>query len=398
MEVVIRPNDSFWYYSELFDIPLVLIAQSNPNLDASQLAVGQIVQIPGYMADMHQIAANDTLWRVAMNQNIPVDMLQLSNPDINPEDLQIDQQIVVPQQIRDLIITDFDDYTFDKMADDMNRLITAYPFIIYESIGSSVMGKDIAELRIGTGSRRVHINGSFHANEWITTPVIMRFINEYARSLTNGLPIRGLNLFPFFFETTLSVVPMVNPDGVNLVLNGASAAENYQDDVLKINNQNPDFSNWKANIRGVDLNNQYPAQWEIEAARKPVTPQPRDYPGPHPLSEPEAEAMADLALERDFVRVNALHTQGEVIYWGFEGLEPPAAQEVVNEYNRVSGYEPIRYVDSYAGFKDWFIQEFRRGGYTIELGTGINPLPFEQFEEIYQETLGIMLANLYLQL
>ncbi|SFD77341.1 gamma-D-glutamyl-{L}-meso-diaminopimelate peptidase I Metallo peptidase. MEROPS family M14C [Lentibacillus persicus] len=396
MEVFIRPNDSFWYYSELFDIPLDLIVQSNPDLEPSQLAVGQLAQIPGYMADQYQISSGDTFWNIAIARNLPVDMLQLVNPNINPEDLQIGQQIVIPQRVRNLIITDFSNYTFDKFTNDVSRLLTVYPFIVREAIGTSVMGKEIVELRIGTGSKHIHVNGSFHANEWITTPVIMRFLNDYVLALTNGIPIRGLNLLPYFFETTLSLVPMVNPDGVNLVINGASAAGNYEEDVLMINNQNADFSNWKANIKGVDLNNQYPARWEMEAARKPDSPQPRDYPGPHPLSEPESLTMAELAENRNFSRVNAFHTQGEVIYWGFEGLEPPIAQEIVNEYSRVSGYQPIRYVDSYAGYKDWFIQEFRRPGFTIELGTGVNPLPFNQFEEIYQESLGLMLANLYL--
>ena len=75
------------------------------------------------------------------------------------------------------------------------------------------------------------------------------------------------------------MVPMVNPDGVELVLKGEEAAEGKVD-VLKINNGNPAFYAWKANIRGVDLNNQYPANWEIEKQRKiPKAPAPRDFPG-----------------------------------------------------------------------------------------------------------------------
>ncbi|MFD2760807.1 M14 family metallopeptidase [Lentibacillus juripiscarius] len=396
MEVTIRPNDSLWYYSELFDVPLVLIEQSNPALNPNQLMAGETVQIPGYMIHNRTIAANDSLWKVAMEQNVPVDMLQLVNPTINPGNLSIGETIAVPARVDQLLLTDFNHYTFAKMVRDIQLLTTVYPFIRKQSIGNSVMGKDLTELQIGSGQKQVHLNGSFHANEWITTPVIMRFINEYARALTNKMPIRGLQMLPYIQETNLSVVPMVNPDGVDLVLDGASAAGTYREEVLALNDQNPDFSNWKANIAGVDLNNQYPARWEVEEARKPDSPQPRDYPGPHPLSEPEAIAMADLANGRDFLRVNAFHTQGEVIYWGYEGLEPPYAQELVNEYSRVSGYRAVRYIDSYAGYKDWFIKEFRRPGFTVELGTGVNPLPFSQFEEIYEETLGIMLANLYM--
>ncbi|SFA74870.1 gamma-D-glutamyl-{L}-meso-diaminopimelate peptidase I . Metallo peptidase. MEROPS family M14C [Lentibacillus halodurans] len=397
MEVTTRPNDSIRFYSELFDVPLVLIEQSNTEINLNQLTIGQTVQIPGYMGRPYQITGSDTLWHIAIEQNVPFDMLQLANPSIEPDNMQIGQQIVIPERVNNLIISDLDHYTFDQMVRDIDRLRTVFPFIVQQAIGSSVMGKDIIELRVGTGDKQVHVNGSFHANEWITTSVMMRFINEYARSLTNKKPIRDVNAHSCFLETTLSIVPMVNPDGVNLVLDGASAAGPYQDNVLALNDQNPDFSNWKANIAGVDLNKQYPAFWEVEAARKPDSPEPRDYPGPYPLSEPEAIAMADLTKKRNFRRVHALHTQGEEIYWGFNGMEPSVARDIVNIYSCVSNYRSVQHLDNYAGYKDWFIQEFRRPGYTVELGTGINPLPFGQFEEIYQETLGIMLANLYLQ-
>lgn len=258
------------------------------------------------------------------------------------------------------------------------------------------MGKTIPEVVIGKGSKKVHVNGSFHANEWITTPIMMTFLNDYLLALTNQQPIRGLFMQPYYNTTQLSLVPMVNPDGVNLVLNGAPEESPYREQVLAINNQNTNFSTWKANIRGVDLNNQFPANWEIEKERKEQQPAPRDYPGEAPLTEPEAVAMAELTANRQFDRVLAFHTQGEVIYWGYQNLEPPAAETIVNEFARVSGYEPVQTIDSHAGYKDWFILNWRRPGFTVELGTGINPLPLSQFDEIYEETLGIFLANLYL--
>ncbi|MNZ75627.1 Gamma-D-glutamyl-L-diamino acid endopeptidase 1 [compost metagenome] len=189
---------------------------------------------------------------------------------------------------------------------------------------------------------------------------------------------------------------MVNPDGVDLVVNGPPSEEPYRSDVLRINGGSDDFSGWKANIRGVDLNNQFPALWEREAARGPREPAPRDYAGTGPLTEPESQAIANLTRSRSFNRVLAFHTQGKVIFWGFEGLEPPESETLANEFARVSGYEPIRYTDSSAGYKDWFIQDWRRPGFTIEVGRGTNPLPLTQLEEIYQESLGILLASLYM--
>ena len=396
MKITVRLGDSLWYYSQLFNIPVILIETSNPGINALQIQVGQEIKIPGYLRENYTIEPNDSFWRLAIENNIPLDLIELMNSTIDSSQLQVGQTIYLPRRVTEFVIDDIANYTYERMITDINELLSIYPFIMKRSIGSSVMGKDITELQIGAGPTEVHLNGSFHANEWITTPIIMRFINEYALSLTNGLPINDLATLPMYQATLFSAVPMVNPDGVNLVIQGASAAGDYSNSVLAINQQSQDFSGWKANINGVDLNNQFPALWEIEADRKPTIPQPRDFPGTAPLTEPEAIAMANLAEERNFRRMNAFHTQGKVIFWGFEGLEPPESAEIVNEYERVSGYTPIQYVDSYAGYKDWFIQEFRRPGFTVELGEGVNPLPIEQFQEIYEDSLGIMLANLYL--
>lgn len=77
-------------------------------------------------------------------------------------------------------------------------------------------------------------------------------------------------------------------------------------------------------------------------------------------------------------------------------MEPPESETIVNEFARVSGYEPVKSANSYAGYKDWFIQDWRRPGFTVELGKGTNPLPISQFDEIYQKSLGIFLAGLYM--
>ena len=50
----------------------------------------------------------------------------------------------------------------------------------------------------------------------------------------------------------------------------------------------------------------------------------------------------------------------------------------------------------YAGYKDWFIQEYNRPGYTVEVGRGVNPLPLAQFPEIYEDNVGLMAQALQL--
>ncbi|MED4956985.1 M14 family metallopeptidase [Paenibacillus macerans] len=396
MKIQVRAGDTLWYYSQLFNLPLQLIVDSNAGVDAANLAVGQEVNIPGFLVSEYQIKPGDSLWKLARDRGISLDMLILLNPSVNPNRLEIGQRVQLPLRVTWFVVDVRKPYDYAALRSDLNRLMDLYPFLGYRNIGHSVMGKPLPELRVGQGNKRVHANGAFHANEWITTPVLIKFLNHYSLALTNNTGIKGLQMWPYYEAATLSVVPMVNPDGVDLVINGLPEQEPYRSNVLSYNNGSTDFQGWKANIRGVDLNDQFPALWEREVARNPQERGPRDYGGTAPLTEPEAIAMAELTRESDFARVLAFHTQGEVIYWGFENLEPPYAETIVNEFARVSGYEPVRYVESYAGYKDWFIQDWRRPGFTVELGSGVNPLPLAQYDQIYEESLGILLASLYM--
>lgn len=396
MDIYVRRGDSFWYYSNVFNVSLQLIIDSNRDLDPNALMAGQKVRIPGYAAVDYRIRAGDTLWAIAQNRKLQVDALLLANRNINPNVLYIGQMIKIPLRITWRIVQGKKNYDYAALTNDLNRLESVYPFMQLTSIGNSVLGKKIPEALIGKGSKRVHYNASFHANEWITTPIIMTFLNDYLLAVTNKTSIRGLSMANFYNQTTLSIVPMVNPDGVNLVLNGPPEEEPWNDRVVEFNKGSRDFTGWKANIRGVDLNDQFPAKWELERARNPKQPGPRDYGGERPLTEPEAIGMAELTRRRDFSRVIAFHTQGEEIYWGFDNLEPPESEAMANEFARVSGYKPVKTIESYAGYKDWFIQDWRRPGFTVELGSGINPLPISQFDEIYEKALGIFLAGLYL--
>ena len=396
MDIFVRPGDSLWYFSEVFKIPLQLILDSNRSINPQRLQVGQRIQIPGFVTSSYVIKQGDSLWQIAQSQNVQLDAILLANPGITPNQLQIGQTIQVPQRLTWRLVDGKQNYDYDLMISDIKKLQAAYPFLQNTSIGYSVLERQIPEILIGNGSKRVHYNGSFHANEWITTPIIMTFLNDYLLALTNQTTIRGLSMGPLYAQTILSIVPMVNPDGVNLVINGPPDNEALKNKLIAWNNNNTNFSGWKANINGVDLNDQFPAKWELESARNPQTPGPRDYGGEAPLTQPEAIAMADLTRRSNFAWVLAFHTQGKVIYWGFENLEPPESQTMVEEFSRVSGYEPVQSANSYAGYKDWFIQDWRRPGFTVELGSGTNPLPLSQFDDIYQQALGIFLAGLYL--
>lgn len=395
MQIQIRQGDSLWYYSQLFLIPLNLLTDSNPTVNPTALQAGQHITIPGFVGEPYTIKRGDTFWKLAKRRNLDVDALLLLNPNQVPGSLKIGDTVVLPRRIIAPLKERQVPYHSVLLGEELSELRDVYPFMQINTIGSSVLGKPITEIRLGRGRKKVHFNASFHANEWITTPILLDALNAFLLSLTNSSSIRGISSTPLYEQVEISIVPMVNPDGVDLVLNGPPSEK--RDELIELNKGSDDFSGWKANIAGVDLNNQFPANWEIEKERKEEkAPAPRDYPGDAPLTEPEAVTMANLATNRGFARMLALHTQGEEFYWGYEGLEPPESLILAQEFERVSGYKAVQYIDSHAGYKDWFIQEFRRPGFTLELGLGTNPLPLSQYDEIYEEFLGIFLAALYM--
>ena len=124
-------------------------------------------------------------------------------------------------------------------------------------------------------------------------------------------------------------------------------------------------------------------------------PAPRDFVGYGPLTEPEALAVYNFTLQHNFRLVLAYHSQGEVIYWQFQNYNPPKSFEIGKHLSYVSGYslESTPYNSNFAGYKDWFIQDYNRPGYTIEVGLGENPLPISQFSKIYYDNLGILVSS-----
>ena len=235
------------------------------------------------------------------------------------------------------------------------------------------------------------MNASHHANEWITTPLLLKFMEQYAKALTFGGSVGGRDARLLRERCALYAVPMVNPDGVDLVT-GALSSGVWYDGARGIAASFPRIgfpSGWKANIMGTDLNLNYPAGWEqarrIKYALGYDRPAPRDYVGPAPLSAPESDARVQLSRREEFDLTLSFHTQGGVIYWRYLNLEPPRAEEIAHELSAASGYPvaDVPFESGFAGYKDWFVQSYCLPGYTIEAGQGENPLPLSQLPAIW---------------
>lgn len=149
----------------------------------------------------------------------------------------------------------------------------------------------------------------------------------------------------------------------------------------------------------MDLNLQFPANWEqakkIKYSKGFTKPSPRDFVGYAPLTEPEALAVYNFTLSHNFSLILAYHTQGEVIYWQYLDYLPYNSYNIGKQFSDSSGYllETTPYESSFAGFKDWFIQNYNKPGYTIEAGIGVSPLPISQLDSIYHDNIGILVLG-----
>lgn len=350
----------------------------------------------------YTIKSGDTLFSIGNRYNTSINRIISANPNIIPNNLVIGQRIIIP--FGNIIPTNIS-YSYTILQMNIASLKTLFPFIETGSIGSSVLGNNLSYIRIGNGPKEVFYNASFHANEWITTPVLMKFIEQYLLAYVNNTNIYGYNARNLFNNISLYIVPMVNPDGVNLVTGEYKPGSNEYIRAQNIARNYPSISfpsGWKANIEGIDLNLQFPAGWEqarqIKFSQGFTTRAPRDFVGDGPLVAPEALAVYNFTLSHNFELVLAYHTQGKEIYWQFQNYATPRARNIGIQFANASGYllADVPFASSFAGYKDWFLQQYQRPGYTIEAGIGQNPLPITQFNEIYSDNLGILVLGMVL--
>lgn len=282
---------------------------------------------------------------------------------------------------------------FEMPADEKNRskiegvLLNRYPFLSCSTIGYSRLNRPIKAFRLGNEHNCVLFCGAIHAMEWITAQLMYKYINEICCSIMKGRSIAGMKISRFLNSRGLIIIPCANPDGVEIQINGSKTAGEYSSLVERVSGGNT--KKWQANAAGIDLNHNFSAGWqqvhEQEQQQGIVGPAPTRYGGKKPESEPETRTLTCFCRKNPIRHMLAFHSQGEEIYWEFGKNTPVRSKLMADIMGRSSGYtvatpQGIAYG---AGFKDWFIDELKKPGFTIEVGKGENPLPISDLNSIY---------------
>lgn len=283
-------------------------------------------------------------------------------------------------------------YDYKQLTKDINTLSKKFNFIEYFSIGESIMEKSIPCLRIGRGSRKILLAGAFHGLEYLTAAFLIKFTLDYAGHIRDNTDFFGYDTAGIYDNTTVYIVPMVNPDGVDIAVNGLDITNPHHRALISMTGIHSFNLVWQSNARGVDLNHNYDAKWSMvieECA-------PTKYGGEYPESEPETRAVTNLIRNTDFDTLLAFHSQGREIYYDFDGLAAEKSRRLAEDMAKESGYalrDPVG-TAAFGGCKDWFIKEYGKSGFTVEIGFGKNPLPMSQLDKIYEENARLTLCAL----
>ncbi len=272
--------------------------------------------------------------------------------------------------------------TYEEMMRELDILCEEYPFFNRSVIGKSLVGREIPLISIGEGKKAVLFVGTHHGMEWITTALLLDFLRDVGKEVA-----RGGDLIAVLENRVLCVVPMLNPDGVELQINGKDELNPLTDRLNAMSGG--DYSRWQANGRGVDLNHNYDAgffEYKEYEREHGISAGATLYSGEHPESEPETSALCAFIRARGIDLLIALHTQGEEIYYDFGGVVPEGSRVIAKRLSALTGYSLSEPTGSaaYGGLKDWFIKEYGLPAFTLECGKGVNPLPIRDCDIIYK--------------
>lgn len=263
------------------------------------------------------------------------------------------------------------------------------PILQKTDIGKSCAGRNITALKINSDTEYVLFAAAFHGSEHITSNVLLMFLEEFAAAYMQNGSLAGVNVRKALGNRGIIFVPRVNPDGCEISVHGALGCGNRAGSIYKMCDGN--FAEFNANLRGVDINHNFDAGWgELHLSEQKsgiFGPAATRFGGNAPHSEPETVAMVNVCKNYNIHHAVALHSQGEVIYWSYNGYENKTSKQMAEIMAATSGYAldvPVGLAVG-GGFKDWFIKEYRRPAFTVELGRGKNPLPITDALKIYSD-------------
>jgi g-D-glutamyl-meso-diaminopimelate peptidase len=290
-------------------------------------------------------------------------------------------------------------YSYDILKQDIAEIHDTYKKVEVKDIGKTHFGRTIYAIKLGEGKQSIVLIGAHHGREWMTSMLLMKKIEGYAKAYQNQTDFGNYST-NILNEVSIWFIPMLNPDGVTIQQNFLEKFPSYhQKHLLAMNEGLDNFERWKANGLGVDLNRQYPAGWE-NLNDQPDSPSYQFYKGGKPLEAKEVKVLKQFIHDINPVIAVAYHSSGEEVFWNYHnGKHLHRDKHIAKKVSKLTGYKlgkPPKQATG-GGFTDWFITSYQRPALTIEISplVGETSPPLSVFETEWERNkyVGLMLAE-----
>lgn len=265
-------------------------------------------------------------------------------------------------------------YTSDEVYRDIGLIAKQYPeAVTVSSAGKSTQGKDLPLVKLGHGSKKALITAGIHSREHLTITFTMLCLEEYAAAYTSKTgDYGGYNMKEMLNRYTLYIVPMMNPDGTDVVTKFTNPLYNYTGSRME----------FKSNANGVNLNRNFPFYWSqiTDGGASTKYTDVQKYKGPSAGSEAETKAIMNLCKQNRFEWLFSMHLRGNCIYWRdtASGTIPndwALTQKLVDKCGYWAVGTSTETNDFGGGLENWFRGTYGRPGFCIELVPSNIPSP-----------------------
>ena len=287
------------------------------------------------------------------------------------------------------MIIDFNQelYSYDTLKKDALLLAKKYEAVLtYDAIGESHDHREILLLKLGIGKQYLICTAGVHGRESVNPIVMMGMIEFYANTYRNHkqrkeelkfklnsqkMQLRkeyenmllGACIYELLQTYTILFVPLLNPDGYMIAMEGFNSIQNKQLRDNCIFSHIP-YQEWKYNARGVDINRNFPSKlWKAK--------QEND----RPASENETKALMLLFQEYRSNGFLDFHSRGKQIYY-YRSIMPDDYNkkqlEIADRIKKITNYslmppeDEVEAGDTGGNTVHYFSEHFSKPALTIE--------------------------------
>lgn len=297
-------------------------------------------------------------------------------------------------------------------------LIDAYPELLeMEILGYSYDHQPIYVMRLSNSLKqsnlyvtKMHglIESGTHAREVANPVLTSMMLRDYIKDYIDDTYLPEINVQEMLEGSVLHFVINSNPDGYNIAKFGIASIKSESAYVKLLSLHDKNYSNYKANTRGVDLNRNYPDtyydtglnkwvnQWSIKTnAYTSDKPSGAYFFGYQPASELETIALMDYLLSYDFRYYLSYHSKGEVIYGKYTYMTSDVSNHIMTYTSlasTITGYPIPKFYESDASsgyMGNYIVNNTLKPAITIETIPYYITLPnvdSDDLKKAYQET------------